>query len=923
MGEVYKARDRRLDRTVVLKVLKTAASSSADLRLRFEREARAIAALSHPHICILHDIGSQEGIDFLVMEYLDGQTLAERLAGGPLQIDQALQFGIQIADALAVAHKQGIIHRDLKPGNVMLTKTGAKLLDFGLAKLKNQGPTGGELQSSLPTQAAATVTQKGTILGTLAYMAPEQLEGKDSDARSDLFAFGAVLYEMLTGALAFEGTSQASIITAIMSSEPPPVSSRQPLTPPALDRLVQRCLAKNPDDRWDSAHDVADELRWITDAGTLPRTARAGLPDRDRTRGRIFRKVAIGAMVATAILAATLGIWYIHQRQITPSRPVSAVSVLVADFVNRTGDAVFDGTLAPAFSVAIEGASFVTCYSQASARRLALQMKPDMTVLDESLARLVAVREGINIVTTGMVAKSGGYEISIKAIDGMTGKAMFVDAIRASNKDMVLASVVKLAARLRRALGEATPESTELARAETFTANSLEAAHDYSMAQELQWSGQYDEAIQWYQKALALDRDLGRAYVGLAAIAANLSHREEAENYLKQAMARIARMSEREKYRTRGIYYLVTRQPDQAVEEFGNLTKSYPADNVGLSNLAIAYLYKRDMARALESGRRAVEIFPKHVLSRANLALYAMYASDFDTAVNESARVLTMNPKYKAAHVCLGLSYLALGQPEQAEAIWAKLAELGPDAASTAALGRADLAIYQGRTADAKSILTKSIDVDMGRKETEDAAHKMAVLATVHLLEGSRGQALMMARQALATSRVDTIMFSAAIVHATARDENAALTIADDLDRRYGPEPQMLARLVRGEVALARRDARAALAQFTDAQRFADSWLGRNGLGRAYLEMGAFPEAQNELEHCLTRRGEACAVFLDEIPTYRILPPIYLLLGRAEDGLASISTVLEMTNASSRIALKSGSRAVLSLESLAISNTYL
>jgi eukaryotic-like serine/threonine-protein kinase len=247
MGEVYKARDTRLERTVAIKVLPEHVASDPQFRERFDREARAVAALNHPHICTLHDIGRQDGVDFLVMEYLDGETLADRLTRGALSLDQALKVAIEIADALDKAHRQGITHRDLKPGNIILTKGGAKLLDFGLAKTGAPVVAGAGL-SMLPT-TPPNLTAQGTILGTFQYMAPEQLDRQEADARTDIFAFGAVLYEMITGRKAFEGKSQASLIAAILEREPPPISSLQPLTPSALDRLVKKCLAKEPDER--------------------------------------------------------------------------------------------------------------------------------------------------------------------------------------------------------------------------------------------------------------------------------------------------------------------------------------------------------------------------------------------------------------------------------------------------------------------------------------------------------------------------------------------------------------------------------------------------------------------------------------------------------------------------------------------------
>ena len=298
MGEVYKARDTRLDRTVAIKVLPEHVASDPDLKQRFEREAKTISSLNHPHICTLYDIGSQDGIDFLVMEYLEGETLAQRLAKGALPLDQALRVAIEIADALDKAHRQGITHRDLKPGNIMLTKSGAKLLDFGLAKLKpsHNAPVG----VSAPTVSAG-LTGEGAILGTLQYMAPEQLEGQDADARTDIFAFGAVIYEMVTGRRAFEGKSQASLIAAILEHDPPAMSTLQAMSPPPLGRVVKKCLAKDPEARWYSAHDLHDELRWIAETGpgmTATAAASASHP---------ARQWSLGWLVAVAAVAASLG----------------------------------------------------------------------------------------------------------------------------------------------------------------------------------------------------------------------------------------------------------------------------------------------------------------------------------------------------------------------------------------------------------------------------------------------------------------------------------------------------------------------------------------------------------------------------------------------------------------------------------------
>jgi serine/threonine protein kinase/Tol biopolymer transport system component len=320
MGEVYKARDTRLDRIVAIKVLPAHLADRAELRERFDREAKTIAGLNHPHICTLHDTGHQDGIDFLVMEYLEGETLAQRLQRGPLPLEQVLRYAIEISDALDKAHRKGVTHRDLKPGNIMLTKTGTKLLDFGLAKLK-QEISPATPDSQLPTMKSA-ITGEGTILGTLQYMAPEQLEAKEADARTDIFAFGAVVYEMATGKKAFAGKSQASVISAIMSSDPAPMSSLQPMTPPAFDRVIKTSLAKEPDDRWQTAADLCRELKWIAEGGSQvtlgPTSAVKGI----RALGRRGLIASAGTLLLVAAIT-TLATWKLKPSPPPSPRPVT------------------------------------------------------------------------------------------------------------------------------------------------------------------------------------------------------------------------------------------------------------------------------------------------------------------------------------------------------------------------------------------------------------------------------------------------------------------------------------------------------------------------------------------------------------------------------------------------------------------------
>jgi eukaryotic-like serine/threonine-protein kinase len=363
MGEVYRARDTRLNRIVAIKVLPTHLADRPELRERFEREARTIASLNHPHICTLHDIGQQDGTDYLVMEYLEGETLAQRLLKGPQPLEQVLQYAIEIADALDKAHRKGVTHRDLKPGNIMLTKSGTKLLDFGLAKLKQEVAPANVPLSELPT-AIDPLTAQGSIVGTLQYMAPEQLEGKEVDARTDIFAFGTVVYEMATGKKCFEGKSQASLIASILQIDPPPISSLQPMTPPALDRVVKTCLAKDPDERCQSAKDLTDELKWIAEGGSQVTLAPTAAVKGIRSLGRGALILGFGALLLGAAIAG-LAVWNFRP---SPPQPVTRTVINLPPGQHLAG---LEG--GPAVALSFDGTHLAYVATQGGAQQLYLR----------------------------------------------------------------------------------------------------------------------------------------------------------------------------------------------------------------------------------------------------------------------------------------------------------------------------------------------------------------------------------------------------------------------------------------------------------------------------------------------------------------------------------------------------------------------
>ena len=871
MGVVYQAWDAELGVAVALKVIRPEVlldpESAGEVERRFKRELVLARQVTHKHVVRIHDLGELDGVKYLTMPFVEGENLADVLKReGRLPIGRALAIAKQVASGLAAAHEVGVVHRDLKPENIMIASDGgALIMDFGISR---------------SVSGTGTATALGAVIGTLEYMAPEQAQGQAVDHRADIYSFGLVLYDMLTGRQRVaRRDNPMSEIMSRLQHPPPGVRTLDAAVPEPVDRIVTRCLQVSADARYARTADLVADLDALTPDGHRLTPAHPVTASRTTV-------LTMAACLAVALAAAGWWVWR-TSRVPAPTAPQEPVSVLIANFENRANEPLFDGLVEQALGVGIEGASFVSAYPRRDAARLVSQIIPGAS-LDEANAVLVARREGIKRIVAGSIAAEGTrFNLAVKILDPAQSAALLTWDTSANGKEDVLNAVGRLAAKVRQELGDATANASQIKDAETFTAASIEAAHEYVRAQELQWAGDYEGALQGYRKAIELDPKLGRAFAGMGAVSSSLGRIDEAIGYYKQALGLIDRMTDREKYRTRSGYYLLVRDPQKANEQLEALVAKYPADSTALSNLAVASFLNRDMRRALELGRRASAIYPNHVLRRNNVALFAMYSGEFALAEQQATGVLQLNKEFAKAYLAVALSQLATGRPAEAEATWQSLRVISIAGRDFAAHGRADLAIFEGRLADASRLLEEEIAAQPAGRSKSTTARLIVTLAEVRQLQGQHGDAVRLAEQALTTSAEQNIALLAGRVFILAGQPARGLEVAAGLQGKLDREAQMYGSLVTAEASLARGDARAAVGGFSEALKISDSWIGRYGLGRAYLAAGVFTDAQTEFDTCLSRKGEATTLLLDDIPTYRYMGWLQYYMGRAQEGQGS------------------------------------
>jgi serine/threonine protein kinase/tetratricopeptide (TPR) repeat protein len=886
MGAVYQAFDHELGVAVAIKVIRPAAQSDAtaakDLEQRFKRELVLARQVTHKYVVRIHDLGEIAGIKYLTMPYVEGETLAQVMRRvGPLPLASVIRVAQQVAQGLAAAHEKGVIHRDLKPENIMVESAAdqpvplggdALIMDFGIAR---------------SVEAGTTQTAAGSVIGTLEYMAPEQAQGKKVDQRADIYAFGLIVYDMLLGRQRLKtGEGPMAELMQRIAAAPPALRTVNPQIPGPVNDIVMRCLHPKPEDRYPATQDLVNALDHLTPDGHV----RSDVHEVIVTKRRPLWQVAAAAL-AIVVAAGSAG-WYVSNRTSNNDIPTRSelgldpISVLIGDFDNKTGDPVFDGVVEQALSFGIEGASFVSAYPRREALRAAAAIKAGAK-LDEPTARLVALRENLGLVLIGAIEPKGsGYHITVKGVGpGNDAAVKFTLEDDAASKAAVLATVGSLAGQVRGALGDTVAP----APADTFTAASLEAAREYARAQELLAGGQAEAAIPVYLAAAKLDPDFGRAWSGAATAARNMNRPDEARKYYEEALAKMDRMTDREKLRTRGQYYLFTGNSAKAIEENEALITRYPSDGVGLGNLGFAYFQTRQFDQAAAIVARAVQLQPTNVPRLNNAALYALYAGKFEDAMAGGKKASDLQKTYGPAWLTQALSAAALAKYDEASASYTTLGALAGFKA-VSAQGLADLAMLRGRLSAAAAALEPMLADSIAANQQ---ARVHTTLAAVRLAQGRSADAIALAERALKLSGDGVTRFEAGRILLAAGRTARARELAAALDKSLSPETQAQALALTGEIHLVAGDARAAIDSFQRSLKLANAWYTRYLLGRAYLAAGAFPEATSEFDACLTRQGEAAAIYLDDVPTWRMIAPVYYYQGVARAALRSTAGAAE------------------------------